>query len=214
MRIFPARSTLAAIVAIGALGVAPALAQSPAEFYKGKTVTLLISSAAGGGYDTLARTIASYLGRHIPGAPAIIVKNMAGAGGIVATNYLYNVAPKDGTTIGGVQNNTPFEPLFGTKAATYDPLKFNWLGTPSIEVAHRTVWHTTPVNTWQDAQDTRNHDGVVGRATRRRAFTGGCSTKRSGSSRRSSSATSRRPTPSSPWSAARSTAIRACSTRR
>ena len=67
---------------------------------------------------------------HIPGAPAIIVKNMAGAGGIVATNYLYNVAPKDGTTVGGVQNNTPFEPLFGTKAATYDPLKFNWLGTP------------------------------------------------------------------------------------
>ena len=60
----------------------------------------------------------------------MIVKNMAGAGGIVATNYLYNVAPKDGTTVGGVQNNTPFEPLFGTKAATYDPLKFNWLGTP------------------------------------------------------------------------------------
>ena len=152
MRIFPARSTLAAIVAIGALGVAPALAQSPAEFYKGKTVTLLISSAAGGGYDTLARTIANYLGRHIPGAPAVIVKNMAGAGGIVATNYLYNVAPKDGTTVGGVQNNTPFEPLFGTKAATYDPLKFNWLGTPSIEVALATVWHTAPVNTWQDAR--------------------------------------------------------------
>jgi tripartite-type tricarboxylate transporter receptor subunit TctC len=141
-----------AIAAVSALSATPALAQPASEFYKGKTVTLLISSASGGGYDTLARTLANHLGKHIPGTPAVIVKNMAGAGGIVATNHLYNVAPKDGTTVGGVQNNTPFEPLFGTKAATYDPLKFNWLGTPSIEVALATVWHTAPVNTWQDAR--------------------------------------------------------------
>jgi tripartite-type tricarboxylate transporter receptor subunit TctC len=146
------RRTFAAIVAVGALGAEFAHAQSASEFYKGKTVTLLISSATGGGYDTLARTIANHLGKHIPGSPAVIVKNMAGAGGIVATNHLYNVAPKDGTTVGGVQNNTPFEPLFGTKAASYDPLKFNWLGTPSIEVAIATVWHTAPVKSWQDAR--------------------------------------------------------------
>jgi len=146
------RRTFAAMVAVGALGAEFAHAQSASEFYKGKTVTLLISSATGGGYDTLARTIANQLAKHIPGSPAVIVKNMAGAGGIVATNHLYNVAPKDGTTIGGVQNNTPFEPLFGTKAATYDPLKFNWLGTPSIEVALATVWHTAPVNSWQHAR--------------------------------------------------------------
>ena len=77
---------------------------------------------------------------------------MAGAGGIVATNHLFNVAAKDGTVIGGVQNNTPFEPLFGTKGPSYDPLKFNWLGTPSIEVALCTVWHTAPVSTWQEVQ--------------------------------------------------------------
>ncbi len=146
------RRIFAGIAALGAVYTQPALAQPVADFYKGKTVTLLLSSAAGGGYDALARTLANYLGRHIPGSPSVIVKNMAGAGGIVATNYLYNVAPKDGTTIGGVQNNTPFEPLFGTRAATYDPLKFNWLGTPSIEVAMATVWHTTPVRTWQDAR--------------------------------------------------------------
>jgi tripartite-type tricarboxylate transporter receptor subunit TctC len=144
--------TFAAIVAVGALGAEPALAQSVADFYKGKTVTLIISSAAGGGYDALARTIANHLGKHIPGSPAVIVRNMAGAGGIVATNHLYSVAAKDGTVVGGVQNNTPFEPLFGTKAATYDPLKFNWLGTPSIEVAMLTVWHKAPVNSWQDAR--------------------------------------------------------------
>jgi tripartite-type tricarboxylate transporter receptor subunit TctC len=134
------------------LCVQPAFAQSPAEFYRGKTVTLLISSATGGGYDTLARVIASHLGRHIPGTPQVVVRNMAGAGGIVATNHLYNVAAKDGTVVGGVQNNTPFEPLFGTKAATYEPLKFNWLGTPSTEVAIATVWHKTPVETWQDTR--------------------------------------------------------------
>jgi len=151
------RLSLAVVAA--ALTVEPAMAESPAEFYRGKTVTMIVSSAAGGGYDTLARVIANYLGKHIPGTPQVIVRNMAGAGGIVATKHLYNVAAKDGTVIGGVQNNTPFEPLFGTKAATYDPLKFNWLGTPSIEVAIATVWHTIPVNTWED---TRTHEITMG----------------------------------------------------
>src|ERR1043166_7095217 len=137
----------------------PALAQSPADFYHGKTVTMIVSSATGGGYDTPSRMIAAFLGKHIPGNPQVIVRNMAGAGGLVATNNLYNVAAKDGTVIGGVQNNTPFEPLFGTKVATYDPLKFNWLGTPSVEVAIATVWHKTPVNTWQD---TLTHEITMG----------------------------------------------------
>jgi tripartite-type tricarboxylate transporter receptor subunit TctC len=142
----------AALVVCGVHWSAGVAAQPIAEFYRGKTVTIVISSAPGGGYDTLARTVANYLGRHIPGTPGVVVRNMPGAGGIVATNHLYNVAPKDGTTVGGVQNNTPFEPLFGTKAAAYDPLKFNWLGTPSIEVAMAAVWHTAPVKTWQDAK--------------------------------------------------------------
>jgi tripartite-type tricarboxylate transporter receptor subunit TctC len=146
------RSTCRQAVALisAALWVSPALAQSPAEFYRGKAVTLIVSSAPGGGYDALARTVAPHLSRHIPGNPNVVVRNMSGAGGIVAVNYLFNVAAKDGTAIGNVQNNTPFEPLFGTKEAIYDPLKFNWLGTPSIETALLTVWHQTPVNTWKD----------------------------------------------------------------
>jgi len=141
-----------ALAAVALLCAQPAFGQSVADFYRGKTVTLLISSGAGGGYDALARTIANHLGKHVPGSPSVIVKNMVGAGGIVATNYLYNVAAKDGTVVGGVQNNTPFEPLFGTKEATYDPLKFQWLGTPSIEIAMLTIWHTVPVNSWQDVR--------------------------------------------------------------
>ena len=139
----------------GALCASQASAQTAAEFFHGKTITMIVSSASGGGYDTLSRVLASHLGRHIPGNPQVVVRNMAGAGGIVATNHLYNVAAKDGTVVGGVQNNTPFEPLFGTKAATYDPLKFNWLGTPSFEVAIASVWHKTPVNSWLD---TRTHE--------------------------------------------------------
>jgi len=150
---------LLSLLAARALCASPALAQSPAEFYRGKTVTMIVSSASGGGYDTLSRILANHLGRHIPGNPQVVVRNMAGAGGIVATNHLYNVAAKDGTVVGGVQNNTPFEPLFGTKAASYDPLKFNWLGMPSYEVAIASVWHKTPVNSWQE---TRTHEITMG----------------------------------------------------
>jgi len=138
--------------AISALFAGPAAAQSPADFYKDQTVTFVISSGAGGGYDTLARTLAQYLPKHIPGSPTVVVKNMPGAGGLVAANHLYNVAAKDGTVIGGVQSNVPFEPLFGAKGASFDPVKFNWLGTPSTETALLTVSNSTPVNTWQEAK--------------------------------------------------------------
>ena len=111
---------VASALALGALFASPASAQSVAEFYKGKTISLIVSSAPGGGYDALSRTIAPHLSRHIPGNPSVVVRNMAGAGGILAVNHLFNVAAKDGTVIGGVQNNTPFEPLFGTKEAAYD----------------------------------------------------------------------------------------------
>ncbi len=141
---------LSLLIAVSALAASPAAAQSVADFYKGKTVTLIVSSAPGGGYDALARTVAPHLSRHIPGNPSVVVRNMSGAGGIVAVNHLFNVAAKDGTVIANVQNNTPFEPLFGTKEAKYDPLQFNWLGTPSIETALLTVWHQTPVNSWKD----------------------------------------------------------------
>jgi len=120
------------------------------DFYKGKSVTLVVSSSPGGGYDIMARMIAKYLGRHIPGNPRIVVSNMPGAGGIVAMNYFYRNAPKDGTFIGGMQNNTPFEPLLGTKEAQYDATKFNWLGSPSVEVGLIAVWRTAPVNSIAD----------------------------------------------------------------
>ena len=117
-----------------------------AEFYQGRTVTVVVGSNTAGGYDTFARAVARYMGKHIPGSPTLIVRNMPGAGGMTAANFLYNNADKDGSVIGLVQNNTPFEPLFGTKEARYDPVRFNWLGSPSVETAMVLLWHAAPVN--------------------------------------------------------------------
>jgi tripartite-type tricarboxylate transporter receptor subunit TctC len=139
-----------------------AMAQDVAEFYKGKTLTLISSSSAGGGYDTVARLVARHLPNHLPGNPNIVVQNMPGAGGVVATNYLYNIADKDGTVFGGVQNNTPFEPLFGTEAAQYDASKFNWLGTTSVETGMVVVWHTSHAKTIEDARNAAVSVGATG----------------------------------------------------
>ena len=139
-----------------------AIADDIADFYKGKVITMVISSSAGGGYDTLGRTISRHLGNFIPGNPTVVVQNMPGAGGIVATNYLYNIAAKDGTVIGGVQSNTPFEPLNGTEEAQYDPAKFNWLGSPSVETAMLAVWNTSPIQTLEDAKTQNVTVGTTG----------------------------------------------------
>jgi tripartite-type tricarboxylate transporter receptor subunit TctC len=147
---YPTRRAALALAAATWFAAPQAFAQSDPGFYKGKTVTLVVSSSAGGGYDIMGRTIAKYLGRHIPGNPRVVVSNMPGAGGIVAMNYFYRSAPKDGTFLGAMQNNTPFEPLLGTKEAQYDPTKFNWLGSPSAEVGLIAVWRTAPVNSIAD----------------------------------------------------------------
>jgi tripartite-type tricarboxylate transporter receptor subunit TctC len=139
-----------------------AKADTVADFYKGRAVTVVVSSSAAGGYDTLARALTRHIGKHVPGNPAFIVRNMPGAGGMTATNFLYNNADKDGSVIGLVQNNTPFEPLFGTKEARYDPVKFNWLGSPSSETAMVLLWHSVPVSTVAELRSREVAVGVSG----------------------------------------------------
>ena len=133
-----------------------------AEFYQGRTVTVVVGSNTAGGYDTFARAVARYMGKHIPGSPTLIVRNMPGAGGMTAANFLYNNADKDGSVIGLVQNNTPFEPLFGTKEARYDPVRFNWLGSPSVETAMVLLWHAAPVNSVAELKAREVAVGVSG----------------------------------------------------
>jgi tripartite-type tricarboxylate transporter receptor subunit TctC len=128
----------------------PGRAQAPADFYRGRTVTLIVGYSSGGGYDTYARVLARHMGKHIPGNPTIVVQNMPGAGSLRAANYLYNVAPKDGSTIGMFSRGLAMEPLIGASATQYDATKFLWLGSGTEEMSVVTLWHTAPVKTWAD----------------------------------------------------------------
>jgi tripartite-type tricarboxylate transporter receptor subunit TctC len=142
---------LALVLAVSSYAASQSRARAD-DFYAHKQVTLVVSADAGNSYDTFARMIARHLPRFIPGSPTIIVQNMAGAGGVRATNWLYNVAPKDGLTIGMINNTLAFDPLYGNKAAQFDAQKFNWLGTPSQENALLVVWHQVPVYKLEDAR--------------------------------------------------------------
>jgi tripartite-type tricarboxylate transporter receptor subunit TctC len=148
------------ILICGALFAANAArAQTPAEFYADKQVKFIVSSSVGGGFDAYARLIARHVQKHMPGHPAFVVQNMAGAGGLRTANFLYSVAPKDGTTIALFQNTVPLEPLYGNRQALFDATRLQWLGSPSQEFAVFAIWHAVPVDTIEDA---RSHELVIG----------------------------------------------------
>jgi len=125
-------------------------AQSVADFYKGKTVEMLIGYSGGGGYDVYARLLARHIGRHIPGNPNVVPRNMPGAGSLVLANWLYNVAPKDGTAFGTVGRGTPFDPLLGIDAAKFDSTRFTWIGSMNNEVSVCVSWHTSGVTKFEE----------------------------------------------------------------
>ncbi len=139
----------AVCIALGA-GVTRPAAADVASFYKNKVMTMYVGVSAGGGYDAYARTIAQYMGRHIPGNPKMIVKNLTGAGGLRMTNTLYNVLRQDGTNIAIMMRNLVSEPLFGNKAAKFDGSKFQWLGSANQEYSLCTFWHTSAIKTYDD----------------------------------------------------------------
>ena len=134
-------------------------AQTPGEFYKGRTIELDIGLSVGGAYDAYARMLARTMGKYIPGNPSIVPKTMEGAGSMRLANYLYNAAPADGTSFGTINRGTPFEPLLGNKGAQFDATKFNWLGSTNNEVSVCVAWSTSGVATFDDA---RTHVLVVG----------------------------------------------------
>jgi tripartite-type tricarboxylate transporter receptor subunit TctC len=144
---------LAAVVVCGANA---ARSQPAADFSGGRPVSLLIGTTAGGGYDLYARTLARHLSRHLPGQPALVPRNMPGAGGLTLANYMYNRAPVDGTEFAIVQNGLPFEKLFQTlsaegKNALFDATRFGWIGSITQSVFVTVTWHTVPVKTLADA---------------------------------------------------------------
>jgi tripartite-type tricarboxylate transporter receptor subunit TctC len=127
-------------------------AQSVGEFYQGKTIEISISSGEGGVNDNYARAIAQFIGKFIPGHPTVIAKNMPGAGGLKAAQYLYGIAPKDGTAYGVVQRDIVVQPVLDVGAASFDPSKFNWIGSTARETSVGVTWAaSTPVKTIQEA---------------------------------------------------------------
>jgi tripartite-type tricarboxylate transporter receptor subunit TctC len=119
-------------------------------FYDGKSVRLLLSAGNGGGYASYGRALAHHMGNHIPGKPSLVVQSMPGGGGLRATNYLYAQAPKDGTTIGLIHATVILAPLYGTKAAQFDPREFNWLGSMNNAGGICVAWKDSPIKTWDD----------------------------------------------------------------
>jgi tripartite-type tricarboxylate transporter receptor subunit TctC len=136
------------------LALAPAGARADAisDFYRGKTVTLIVASGAGGGYDFFARALAKHMGRYIPGNPTLIVQNMPGAGGARMVNYTYNVAPQDGTVIGVPLAPTPMVQVLDPGPIRYDATKLHWLGNLENSVGILFVWHASPVQAMADAR--------------------------------------------------------------
>ena len=128
-----------------------ARADAVADFYRGRSVALIIGYSAGGGYDAYGRVVARHLGKHIPGNPAVIAQNMPGAGSLRAANWLYNAAPKDGSVIGMFSRGMAMEPLIGTSQTQFDARKFFWLGSGTDEVSTCVTWHGSAVKTWGDA---------------------------------------------------------------
>ncbi len=142
-----------ALLTLALLSMAPALAQAQenvAEFYKGKTVRLIVGIGVGSGYDVNARALARHLGKHIPGNPNIIVQNQPGAGSLTMTNQMYAGGPFDGTVIGASFNGLPTAPLLQPNGVRFDSAKINWIGSTNRETQTMYVWHTAPMKTLDD----------------------------------------------------------------
>ena len=139
--------------------VLPANAQDAADFYRGKTINLVAGFNPGGGADTYARLIARHLGRHIPGGPTVIVRNMQGAGSVVAANHVYNVSPKDGSELGLFAGNITIDPLMGSTQQKYDARKFNWIGAPSSD---SNVCLASPAAPFKSLDDVLSREMITG----------------------------------------------------
>jgi tripartite-type tricarboxylate transporter receptor subunit TctC len=140
---------LSCAVAFAALLTGPAQAQ---ESYAGKTLNVVVASAAGGSYDAYARVAARHLGAHLAGKPSVVVKNMPGAAGLKAAQYLFAVSPKDGSEIGALLNNAPVTELMEPGKHGFDSARFLWIGSVASPANVLAVWHTTGVKTVEDAK--------------------------------------------------------------
>ncbi|MGH6769864.1 MAG: Bug family tripartite tricarboxylate transporter substrate binding protein [Xanthobacteraceae bacterium] len=154
-----ASGIIAGAVTILAASAGVARADPVADFYRDKIVNLTISTGPGGGYDVLGRAFARHFSKHIPGTPNVIVQNMPGAGGLRATNFLYNGAPSDGTALGFVHASMISADLLSPEGAKFKGTRFSWIGNMGGEPGFCVAWHTSPVKAFEDI---RKHPFAVG----------------------------------------------------
>jgi tripartite-type tricarboxylate transporter receptor subunit TctC len=147
------------LLAVCALATSARAEDDVATFYRGKQIRLIVGSGAGGGYDLFARAVARHMGNHIPGRPSFVVQNQAAASGLLMTNQLYALGPKDGTVIAAPLNGLPTAPLLEPGAARFDAAKLNWIGSTNRETYVAFAWHTAPV---QSLADLMRKELVVG----------------------------------------------------
>ena len=147
-----------------ALALIPAVAAAADDddFYRGKTVSLIIPIGTGGAYDAYGRLVARYIGRQLPGNPTIVPRNMPGAGGSIASNYLYNLAPQDGTTLAIITSSFAMEQLFDNPQIRYDPRKFLAIGRLLDTTSVIFFWHTSPIKTIDDLRRLPSTVGISG----------------------------------------------------
>jgi tripartite-type tricarboxylate transporter receptor subunit TctC len=152
---------MAHVLAALVLAAPAARADDVADFYRGRTVTLLAGFNVGGGADAYARIVARHLGRHLPGAPGVVVKNMQGAGSVLAANHVFNVSPRDGSEIGLFAGNIVVDPVIGGVPSKYDARRFNWIGAPASETS---VCLASPTSAFKTIDDTFKTEMVTGTA--------------------------------------------------
>jgi tripartite-type tricarboxylate transporter receptor subunit TctC len=153
------RSFQALIVLSAVVSPTPLSADSVEDFYKGKQIRIVTGAVAGDGYDLWSRLLARHMGRHIPGHPSIIVQNMPGAGTVIAANYIFSVAPKDGTVFGSFSRSLPAQALLARPNIKYDPREFGWVGSPESINRVCAVGQAAKVQT---IDDLLAHELVVG----------------------------------------------------
>ncbi len=161
----PRRSLACAAVfaATALMALSPVRAQEGADFYKGKTITIVVGIEQGTGFDLYGRALARHMGKHLPGAPNIIVSNMPGASGLIAFNWLANVAPKDGTAFGIGSFSVPFEPMFGNEAARFKGPQFGWVGNMDSGVSACLARADSGITEWKNVFQTEITMGAAGR---------------------------------------------------
>lgn len=155
----PAAIGLAIAAPLILMGPADAVAETAEQFYRGKTITLQIGYAPGGGYDVYARHFAKHFGRHMPGRPSVITQNVPGAGSLKLANTLYNSAPRDGTVIGSIGREQVTAPLFGVEGTQFDAKKINWIGNLDSAASLCVAWHATP---FRSIEQVREREMIVG----------------------------------------------------